>query len=192
MFDRIDPISLYVMLYSFSVSILILFMVVIYEQYRKNVLRKKIIDTSDRAINNFLSNIAGTGDQNSPGRSYIHDVETLNNLEGLFLIYQQLLEKFPSKQFEDVLEKKFKDLEKRIINLEHKLSGAGAVERNIRMNNLITMSKLETLTDSVDDIRNRVLGKWDVALVVFLVISAVIFITTVTYTAISYFLGLIS
>lgn len=90
------------------------------------------------------------------------------------------------EEVENVIEDKTRQLEKRLKNIEARFPEKATLDKLESINDAILGTQIDGLTESLQDLRGKMLTKWDVAKVVFAILSAIGVIIGIIFGIISF------
>ena len=106
---------------------------------------------------------------------------------------QQRIIFIPSDVSKEEIELKVKqkvdEIKKRIEEIEKRFPAEGTLEKIASVNDAILATNIESLTDSIKKIEERILTKWDIAKVVFQIIAALGVVIGLVFGILQYFKG---
>lgn len=91
------------------------------------------------------------------------------------------------EQVKDEIEKKVKDIRSRLEQIEHRFPDTDKIDKISSINDALFAERIELLSKRLDSLESKQLGKWDVAIVVSLVITGISFVVGATYSVIVLF-----
>lgn len=153
---------------------------------RDELLHKAVNKEQLEIINEALSTIKGikNEERNSVLRiwGYVSAEENKTKDDWPLNLITQQIEEDNRLQVEKYLQ----PLKNRLEEIESRFPKKSTIEKLALVNDAILATKIETLTEEIGKLDKRILNKWDVALIVFEVILAVIAIGTLIFTALQY------
>lgn len=109
---------------------------------------------------------------------------SLNNWRNILSHYA--LPSYKTKEVvEKVVEEKINEIKKRLDDIEARFPKEATLDKLASINDAILGTQVETLTESLRDIREKMLTRWDVVKVVFAVLSALGVIVAIIFGIIS-------
>ena len=96
-----------------------------------------------------------------------------------YLVHYSTLQTRP--EIEEQVNVKVDELKKRIEAIESRFPQEATLEKIASVNDAILATQLETLSDSIKAIQDKMLTKWDVAKIVFAILSALGFLAGIIF-----------
>ena len=93
------------------------------------------------------------------------------------------------KEIEKEVRQKVDELKMRIEEIEKRFPSDSTIDKISSVNDAILATNIESLADSIKKIEEKILTKWDVAIIVFQVIAALGIIFGIVFGILSYFKG---
>jgi VIT1/CCC1 family predicted Fe2+/Mn2+ transporter len=101
-------------------------------------------------------------------------LERLSNLEGL-----------SKSEVREEIDKKVSDIRGRIEQIESRFPDTSTIDKISSINDALFAERIELLSKRLDSIESKMLGKWDVAIIVSTVIVGISFVVGATYSIIT-------
>jgi hypothetical protein len=91
------------------------------------------------------------------------------------------------KAVDDQVETKLSDLKDRLEAVEARFPDKSLIDKIASINDALFAERIDQLADRIDNIENKLLSKWDVAIIVSLVLSGIFVVVGGTYAVLKAF-----
>jgi len=144
----------------------------------------QIVDEfSDNYIKDFDRIIEQYKIEDSKSKSYVQEArasyeKSLRNMISHSSIY------ITEKEIEDNINKKLADIKNRMNQIEDRFPTDSTLDKIASINDAILAKNIETLSESVKNIEKKLLSKWDMAKVVFQILTVLGVLVGIIFTVI--------